>query len=201
MTEFFWGFLGSVAGAVIGVPVLAYLSKTVVNHWLTRQLEQFKDQLQRDRDTSLEELRTNLRVLAYQRETRFARWHDRQASVLAELYSHLLRSETALRPSLPTFEIASVDEAWKAREALRIYFEENAVFIPAQIESSIEQVLNPLSHILLRISGSEITADEKERITEIVGVDFPRLREGIRRQVRAILIDETTGMSNSTTPQ
>jgi hypothetical protein len=188
MSDFIWGFLGAVAGTVIGVPVLAFLGKAVIDHWLSRRLERFKDQLQLAREKELEELRREWRVAAHQRETRFASWHSRQATILAELYSLLVRAEGSLRPTIPDFKAGPIDDAWRAREELRKYFEENMLFIPDQIANQAGYVLNRLSQVLLRVSTDDIGAEEQDVLAEVLGNEIPRIRKEIREELQTILL-------------
>lgn len=87
--------------------LLAFLG-TIVLFFLNRQqansIERFKsdqatalEELRGRQAATLEELRAGIRAQAFERETRFARLHERRIQVLAELYEKLALAEQAVK--------------------------------------------------------------------------------------------------------
>jgi hypothetical protein len=164
---------------------------------IAKETAGFTEELRTRFTTELEILRTNLRVTAHQRETRFSEWYGHQTNVLSELYTLLSRAEQSMRPTIPNFGPQPIEESFQHRENLRTYAEENAVFIPDQISEDLNYLQNRLSQVLLRRSrGDKLSANEEEIMQEILGTELPQLRSKIKDQIFILLGGETADFQN-----
>ncbi len=109
-----------------------FLAQRSFQHYLSRDLEKHKAQLQRRNDREIVRLRADLRL----EEFRFAWLHERRALVIAELYSRIARLHAACEatltlqerhPSNPQLERARQEvvkqESDRARDCTKEFFE------------------------------------------------------------------------------
>jgi hypothetical protein len=68
---------------------LGFLSRSIINHYLSKDIETFKTRLKADSDLAQQQLRNSLKLIAVEHEIRFKRLHEKRAEVLDELYAHL----------------------------------------------------------------------------------------------------------------
>lgn len=72
-----------------------FIFRSLFNHFLNRNLEQFKHNL----ELETEKFRSQLRADAFEREIRFSRLHQVRMKVIAEIYSLLVRTQYVYCPT------------------------------------------------------------------------------------------------------
>jgi hypothetical protein len=87
MTDELIKFLG---GTTIVVAAVAWLIKSLVSHFLSKDVESYKQQLQSESTVELERLRHELRLLASAHEKQMHLLQEQRAKTIAELYSKLI---------------------------------------------------------------------------------------------------------------
>ena len=80
-------FLG---GSALLLAAVAWLIRSLVSHFLSKDVEEFKTQLQSQSAVTLERLRHDLRLVAAQHENQIRLLQESRAAVIAELYSKLI---------------------------------------------------------------------------------------------------------------
>jgi hypothetical protein len=117
----------------------AWLTKSVITHFLFRNIEEYKIELKRQSDKEVEEIKSRLTILALERQIVFSRLHEKRADIIAEAYAlfHELYSKTSKMShdiffaggSAPKKELQLIfDECLKFYDFFqrnRIYFDEN----------------------------------------------------------------------------
>lgn len=73
----------------LGVTAVSFLCRSVIAHWLDRDVTRYRADLQRAHDLELESLRNDLRLRSIEHEIRFRSIHEKQAEVIAETYLRL----------------------------------------------------------------------------------------------------------------
>ena len=86
MTEEVVKFLG---GTAIAIAAIGWLVRSLIGHFLSKDVESFKQRLQSESTVELERLRHSLRLIASEREKQVHLLHERRAEVIAELYARL----------------------------------------------------------------------------------------------------------------
>lgn len=71
------------------VVALGFLSRSIINHYLSKDIETYKIKIKAESDISQEQLKNSLKLIAVEHEIRFKRLHEKRAEVLDELYAHL----------------------------------------------------------------------------------------------------------------
>lgn len=76
------------AAALLGL--LAWLSKFLVSHWLTKDIERFKSELQIAATTGVEEIKAHLAQLSTEHQVRFSILHNKRAEIISEIYEKIV---------------------------------------------------------------------------------------------------------------
>ena len=88
--EFWKQFVTMLGGFGMLVFALSWLARTLVSYFLSKDVEKYKASLRTETDIELERLRAQLQIENFRRQIRFSKLHEKQAEVLAQLYSLIL---------------------------------------------------------------------------------------------------------------
>src|SRR5882724_11750633 len=78
-----------VGGAGVLIAIVAWITRTLVIHWLARDIEAHKVRLKQESDHELERAKNDLKRAAFQYETRFTRLHDEIVKAILDIYPRL----------------------------------------------------------------------------------------------------------------
>lgn len=176
--------------------ILAFVVKRLIQSWLDKGVERYKQELKSHNDAEIERLRSELRVSAFERETTFAKLHERRAEVIAEIYKRLARKHAAFSDYLSPIQVGSKEEHGKrVKEAKEMgndfisYFNENQIFLDTKLCAEIDKLLAVFRRIWSE-SGADIESFKGTKWVETWN-DFnekvPPLRGKIEKQFREML--------------
>ena len=77
------------AGLQLG---LAYLAKSLISQWLTKDIESYKAKVKAAGDLTVEQTKAALAMTALEHQVRYSKLHERRAEVPAELYRLLVEA-------------------------------------------------------------------------------------------------------------
>ena len=76
-------------GAVI-IAAVAWLAKQLISQFLSRDIESYKDRIERESRTEIEKLKWELNRTAYEHQTMFSELHTRRAEVIYKMHENLI---------------------------------------------------------------------------------------------------------------
>ena len=191
-----------VAGALLtslgGGAVLVFsLSSWLGKMWANRIMVADKA----DHDKALERIRTDLRQTAFEHEVRFARLHQTQAEVIAELYGKLVDYHQAGQEFL--YGGAHVDAEKhrafiKAHRDLQQFYERRRIYLPSDLCDRVSAFMFRLdrevtSKVILKDSVPITIDDRRDYVNDLmkrwtfVTEEMPAVREALVQEFRAIL--------------
>lgn len=203
MWEYLLGYLGGTVGLLA---VLGFLTRSILKHFLSKDIEKFKIQLKSDADRAQQELENNLKLIATEHQVRYTKLHDKRAEVLASLYSHLSKAvkETRSCVSIIQWE-GEPSKVEKYKIALQKildfnwYFDEHRIYLTESlcqlIDSFIDKLYEPtagLSYYLEDVTsyGSEAVR-EKSKVWrdawKSIESNIPPARKALEDEFRKIL--------------
>jgi hypothetical protein len=187
-----WNDIFKTLGVVlIGSGVLAFLVRSLFSQLLSRDIEKFKADLENRNNIEIERLRTELKRIAFEHETRYARLHERRAEVLEELFKRLVRAYDAFAsrfrpgqfPGEPSIEEKTKRASGLADEFIQ-YFIENRLFIDQPLAERIITVNNNFQSVWLTL---EPVWEPKERYRTIS--EFFKETPAILDEIRARILE------------
>jgi hypothetical protein len=152
-------------GNVALLAALAFLTKSIVAHWLNKDFERFKEKLsssyqmelertksslQREANTELERLKGALALAASEHSILLSRLQDRRAEVIGELYGKIAAAIRLLDSLLKLGPRQLEDEPYishKARDAFSAIttaeekFDETRIWLTERCASSVDELV------------------------------------------------------------
>lgn len=136
--------------------VLGLLAKSLLEKLITRDTRRFEADLKAKSDAAIEHLRSDLQLRSIEHQVRFSRLHEKRASVIAELYGHLVETLSEAESFLSPMEwLGEPDKAEKHRIAMNKlvdffrYFDKHRIYLPEEMCGSLEAVaMKVRSHII-----------------------------------------------------
>ena len=142
-------------GTAMGVALLGYLSRKLLEHLMSKDVEKFKAELKATQDIEMERLRSDLKMQAFEHETRFRKLHENVARTIAETYPLLRRVFDSVSSLVSPIEMEGEPDkeekmkiASDANRAFTEYFLSNRIYYPKKLYDKINDF-----HLLLVDNG------------------------------------------------
>ena len=197
-------------GNVALLAAVAWLARSLLQNWLTKDVERFKATLLNESGAATEKLRHGLSLVAVEHQVSFSKLHDRRAEVIAEAYGKLVEAYWSMENFVSPIEWSGEptklekyqDAMTKARDYFR-YFDKNRIFLPAELCSQLDEFLQGMRSkvvgfgVWLQMENQhppEVTGSKKFAAWLEAGKYFeeeaPRARKLLEDELRKILNPE-----------
>jgi hypothetical protein len=131
LVEFLKQFLYTLGGTAVAVAAVAWLARSVVKHWLSKDVETYKNQLKAESETALERLRSELQILAARRNIEYSRIHEKRLEIISELAGKIRDFHEKVTAYTAAWEPAGGPSKEERRKlALTALAEFNKYFLP-----------------------------------------------------------------------
>jgi len=159
--EIILAILTNSAFTAVLLAAAAFIGRSIIGRWISRNIEEYKAQLQAANAREIERLRTELKIVSFEHETRFARLHEKRAEVTAELYKLLVRSEDslmslALAVGHTDFEGEIAQKTYETSQAAIQYLNEHCIYLPGNLANTVGDLTSKF--ISLRYHFQELDA-------------------------------------------
>lgn len=142
----------AIVGNTAVMAVLGWFAKSFVERLLTRDIEQFKANLNAETEKTLEHLRYELQRITMEHQIRFSKLHEKRAAVVAELYNLLNETYWATNSlisfaSFPSGSRNEENEYKNAEEKIKeffLYFYKNQIYFSKKLANLLDQFINNL---------------------------------------------------------
>jgi len=198
--------LTALGGTAVVLAAIAFMLKSIINHYLSKDVEKYKCDLKHESDLKIEEFRVSLKMTAFEHEVRFSRLHDKRALVIAEMYEKLVGAINAVGDFASPAEFEGEpdkQEKWKVASGKYLefyqYFNKRKIFLGEslckQISEFSEKLYKPAYEYSIFIThptlGEQLPGRKFEAWTnawDSVSKDvIPRAREALEKEFRGIL--------------
>lgn len=176
--------------------VLGYVTRKVIEHWLSQRLDRHKTDLDHASERALETLRHELRIVEVQRSRLLAR----QASIVAGVFARLERLHEALRglsaPILHKGEGGAIplrDAAIERFNEFTTYYYERSIWLDLATCDQLNDLVDLLKKLLTQMDYNiDASGQVKDRARwietyERLQIDVPRARQSLDKEFRALL--------------
>jgi hypothetical protein len=127
-----------------GWTLLAWFVKRLASHFLTKDVEKFKNDLKFQADIAAEQLKAQLRMVAHEHEVKFSRLHEERAEVIKKMYSLLVelitKAEIFLLPG-SVENRALEQETGECINNLSACFKQSRIYLDIELCKQIECLL------------------------------------------------------------
>jgi hypothetical protein len=184
--------------------LLAYLSRTLLGHWLDKDLAVYKASLSAAHDRALEQHKAVLARASTELQGRSTRLHDRRARIIARVYAKLDQVHQAVREWTRTLRVGQRrdmsklrDSALGARNDFLEYYSRNTIWLDRGICDAINEVSSQLDQptydFMVEVDDKGFPNDRKAWLaaSEKLTKDIPKARLALAGRFRSILgVDE-----------
>ena len=197
-------------GKTVLLCILAWLTRSILCHWLTKDFEVFKSSLLAESASSTERLKYELSKTALEHQVRFSKLHERRAEVIADLYKLLVEAFWALQNFVSPIEIKKkkyVDTLNKITDFYR-YFDINRIFLPPTLCAQLEVFINDVRKEAMGFGvwvemDFEVDHNSNEmsqawmKAWKYFQSEVPKAREVLESEFRRILHPDEQNYSNA----
>jgi hypothetical protein len=143
--------------------------KNDIKHQYDQKLETHKAELKAEQDVAIEQLKADLRIAAFEHETRFVQLHAKRAEVVAETYARLQDLVHFVADYVKIIETSAdpphEERRIKVNAALKEfneYYRPNRIYLPGDTETRIDDLVKGMFHVAQSFArGVEHGEDEK----------------------------------------
>ena len=192
--------LATILATAASALLLAYLSRTLLSHWLDKDLASYKANLSAAHARALEEYKAAVARASIEHQVRFTRLHDRRARIVARVYAKLDQVHLAMREWTRTMRVGQRrdmsklrDSTLSARNDFLEYYSRNAIWLERDICDAIDGIISqldePTYNFMVDVDDKGFPNDRKAWLaaSEKLTKDVPKVRQAIEKRFRAIL--------------
>jgi hypothetical protein len=202
----FWQeLIKTLGGFAILVAALAWLLKSITQHYLSKEVEAHKARLLAESTKEVENLKSQLQIIAKEHDIRFSKLHEKRAEIVSDLYFRLkdsqwnaellgyaIKYETGRQPE----KIA--EDILKELVELHRFFYRNKLYFSIELADSMEELISilvqPSSAVwFYASSGQESLKQESQELLEAWNKEQPKINyifELIEAEFRKMLGSE-----------
>lgn len=132
--------IGAIAANAVILAALGFLTRSIIIHFLSKDIEKFKNDLEFKAKIELESYRSKLEKEHIRLQISYGGIFEKQANVFIEIYNHILTFEAKIKRCITPLgkpEIA-YQEFIEAYQILFSYYERNRILLPKTFEESFE---------------------------------------------------------------
>lgn len=165
-------------GFAIFAGLLAWLIRSALIQFLSKDIEAYKIELAAESAKELEQLKHHLQIITKEHEVRFSALHEKRAVCLSELY--LLLEEAFYRAELfdvflrtSDFESlkAQAEEDFKTNSELSRYFKKNKLYLSKATADQMEKLISVIDGAASNYTGYHDEPEEsREKVFEAMKV-------------------------------
>ena len=113
-----------VGGSAVLLAIAGWLIRTIIQHSLTKDIEQYKFEIRRQGEIELEKLKAALNIEAVTHEITFSKLHNRRAEIIDELFKKLVAFDNSASTLMVEFDMDDPKELKeKADKFIDIYYD------------------------------------------------------------------------------
>jgi len=192
--------------ATILVAAVAWITRSVINHFLSRDVEAYKARVKADLDVSLVQFRSELEIRAQEHNIVFSKMHERRAQVITDLYERLVEAIWAASSFVSIFGFQgepSKEEQYKAAmEKMGVFyrfFDKARIYLKQDLCKRIDDLFEKLRTPVIEYSTyiqfpPQFSEGEREKMDTWVKAwkkvsqdDVPAARNALEIELRKIL--------------
>ena len=195
----------AIGGSAILFAAMAWLTRSVINHLLSKDLEIFKLKLQEESQQELIRLQSSVQLVQLEHQVRFTKLHERRAEIIAELYSKVVELHRSTSDFVRFYQSVDglknkehIKSLWTATDEFRNYFEKHRIYFNQDTCTNIDSLNEALSQACsnlvvfiqdapaLKLTSDQIWNEWNKAMTIMEG-DVPKIKNSLEESFRDLL--------------
>ena len=201
------------------VAALTWLIKTVITHFLSKDIDIYKEKLKAESAKEIEKLKVSLQITANEHAVRFSSLYTKRALVISKIYFLLVEIRNAVDNllTIPRFgesvDIDKRNECLAAEEKLHTFekfFKKNSIYLEEYLCNQIQKIINEIQEPIrgfayfIRNPQQDVTKYPKEKSEFLKSAiksfsdNVPEIMKHLENDFRKILGVDLNTQSKST---
>ncbi len=195
----------AIGGSGVLFAAMAWLARSIINHFLSKDLENFKLILQKESQQELMHLQSSLQLIQLEHQVRFTKLHENRAGIIAEIYSMLVNLHRTASTFIRMYRSVddtknkeNIKQLWGSLDIFTEYFEKHRIYFNQNTCSEIDCLINALSKAVSTLvfvnqeaGAIEVTIDQvytewDKAMTTMEG-DVPKIKKSLEESFRELL--------------
>jgi len=195
----------AIGGSGVLFATMAWLMRSIINHFLSKDLESFKLILQKESQQELMRLQSSLQLIQLEHQVRFTKLHENRARIIAEIYSRLVKLHRTASTFVRMYHSVddtknkeNIKQLWGCLDNFTEYFEKHRIYFNQNTCSEIDCLINALSKAVstliffIQEAGAiEPTTHEVyiewDKAMTIMEGDVPKIKKSLEGSFRGLL--------------
>jgi hypothetical protein len=195
----------AIGGSGVLFAAMAWLARSIINHFLSKDLENFKLILQKESQQELMRLQSSLQLIQLEHQVRFTKLHENRAGIIAEIYSMLVKLHRTASIFVRMYQSLddtknkeNIKQLWGSLDIFTEYFEKHRIYFNQNTCSEIDYLINALSKAVstlvffiqeagaIEVTTSQVYAEWDKAMTIMEG-DVPKIKKSLEESFRELL--------------
>jgi hypothetical protein len=165
MIEYFLYYIG---GASVLIGAIAWLIKSLMSHFMSKDIELYKNQLKSSSELEIEKLKNELKIQEQKHDVMFSKLHSKRIEVIDELYK-LVQDVIGLAAGFggcfifgaSTQRKKSADNLFDACGNLASYYNAHRLYLSPDIVLHLDSLVKMIAGIVNEYAASSYMADSE----------------------------------------
>lgn len=148
---------GAIAANTVIFLILGFLARSIILHFLSKDIVQFKNQLEHKTNLEIESFRSKLEREHIRLQISYSGIFEKQANVILDLYKLIYNLEKKINSYMTPIEgqQKAYSEFIQTHKTLFDYYEKNKILLPKSFEDSFESFLRKIYNAINVHKNSE----------------------------------------------
>jgi hypothetical protein len=183
MSQFLEELIKLLGGFAIFAGALAWLIKSIITHFLSKDVEKYKSRLSAEAAREIEQFKNQLQMVALEHEVRFSKLHEKRAEIIADFWGLLYEADMSVRTlevrikekHTESVVVAAAKQAHEACKDAFKFYEKNRLYFSKDLSDKIHRILSTMEltaaaypYAEVRTSALEIWDKQSRQIMSIM---------------------------------
>lgn len=160
--------LAAISASAVSLAIVAWLVRSIINHWLSKDIEVFKATLQHEKNTEIEKLRSDLGRMALEHEVKFNQLHNKVFVIIARLYKLIVLTQRTMKgyfepldPRIAPSEDERFTVAFTAWSNLNTFFMDHEIYFDKHTCEALQNYLLELRLLFVDFQAKKYATNNK----------------------------------------
>jgi hypothetical protein len=195
--------VSTVGGSTAVLVAVAWIVKSIINHALSKNIEEFKLKLQNQSQQEILRLQSSLQLHEFEHQVRFSQLHERLAAATIEVYDRLRCLYSEVRDTVAFITTDSRPPGAKAQAlqdaatAFADYYYRHKILFPKELANSIDEFRSLLRDVIRKDRQSDHAGQAnpedshweelRKEVDKLVEEKLPSVFDSLESHFRIIL--------------
>jgi hypothetical protein len=188
--------LTALGASALALAVIGWLVRSIITHWLSKDIEQFKTTIKYEKDIEIERLRVELSKMAAEHQIRFQQLHTKVFATIARLYRLIATTQMEMGAyfSIST-EAGGLTEEQRGRKAmeawntLNSFFRAHEIYFDKGTCKAVNEYLGEFYGMVIDFQSRKIEKgkyiEKWKKVWDKLNNDMETLKRGLEDSFRA----------------